>query len=59
MDSMTCVPAIELNRVSMTKPVLLGNSLTELDIIRDVSFSVPEGEILALIGPPQGRGNRP
>ena len=51
MDSMTCVPAIELNRVSMTKPVLLGNSLTELDIIRDVSFSVPEGEILALIGP--------
>lgn len=43
--------AIELSHVSTAKPVLLGDSLTELEVIRDVSLSVPEGEILGLIGP--------
>ena len=43
--------AIELSHVSTAKPVLLGDSLTELEVMRDVSLSVPEGEILGLIGP--------
>ncbi|MFA7634687.1 MAG: ATP-binding cassette domain-containing protein, partial [Bacillota bacterium] len=42
---------MELSHVSTAKPVLLGDSLTELEVIRDVSLSVPEGEILGLIGP--------
>lgn len=46
-----CTAAVELIHVSKTKPVVLGDSVTQLQVIEDVSFSVPKGEILALVGP--------
>jgi len=51
MNDPVHTPAVELIHVSKTKPVLLGDSVTQLQVIQDVSFSVPKGEILALMGP--------
>ncbi|MEA4883255.1 MAG: ATP-binding cassette domain-containing protein [Clostridia bacterium] len=45
------VSALELFHVSKVKPVLLGNAVTELDVIHDVTITVSKGEILTLIGP--------
>ncbi len=51
MNDHVRTPAVELVYVSKTKPVLLGDSVTRLQVIQDVSFSMPKGEILALMGP--------
>ncbi|NLJ24049.1 MAG: ATP-binding cassette domain-containing protein [Firmicutes bacterium] len=45
------VPGIEFVHVSKTKPVLLGDSIKELEVMRDISLSLGKGEILAPIGP--------
>lgn len=43
--------AIELRQVSKVKPVLLGDTVTNIEVIKDVSLTVEQGHILALIGP--------
>ncbi len=51
MDEVTDLPAIELSHLNKVKPVLLGDTLTELEVINDLSLVIPKGEVLALIGP--------
>ncbi|NMB10757.1 MAG: ATP-binding cassette domain-containing protein [Firmicutes bacterium] len=51
MDRANDAPAIELEQVGKVKPVLLGDSVKELEVIKDVSFCLGKGEVLALIGP--------
>ncbi|NMB24633.1 MAG: phosphate ABC transporter ATP-binding protein [Firmicutes bacterium] len=43
--------AVELKQVSKTKPVLLGDTVTPIEVIKDVSITVERGQVLALIGP--------
>ena len=45
------MPGIELVQVCKIKPVILGDTLTQIEVIKDVSFSVQQGSVLALLGP--------
>ena len=51
MDEVTDLLAIELSHLNKVKPVLLGDTLTKLEVIHDLSLVIPKGEVLALIGP--------
>lgn len=51
MDEITNLPVLELSHLNKVKPVVVGDSLTELEVIRDLSLVIPKGEVLALIGP--------